>query len=84
MRNIGTHFVGMKLFNIAILGIVKFVVNAEIGENGIVKIATGVRMELAFLASIVVKKAHMKIFNKPSQNNALHSDGNSAALHCHR
>jgi hypothetical protein len=71
MKNIGTHFVGMKLFKIAILGIVKFVVNAEIGENGIAKIATGVRMESAFLASIVVKKAGMQIFNKPLQNKSL-------------
>ena len=68
MKNIGTHFVGMKLFKIAIPGIVKFVVNAKIGENGIAKIATGVRMGLAFRASIVVKKARMQIFNKPLQN----------------
>jgi hypothetical protein len=75
MKNIGTHSVGMKLFKIAILGIVKFAVNAEIGENGIAKIATGVRMELAVLASIVVKKARMQIFNKPMHKSLVGTAG---------
>ena len=41
----GTHFVGMKLFKTAALGIVKNVASAGIGGNGIVKNVTGVPME---------------------------------------
>jgi hypothetical protein len=41
---IGIHFVGMKLFKTAALGIVKNVASAGIGGSGIVKLAIGAPM----------------------------------------
>ena len=53
MRAIGILFVGMKLFKIAVVGIVKYVAHAGIGANGIVKDATDVAMVWRLLAKIV-------------------------------
>jgi hypothetical protein len=64
MKIFGTHFVGQISFKIAILGTVKFVVNVEIGENGIAITATNVLMALAFHAIIAASQGHMQTHAK--------------------
>ena len=44
VRYIGIHFVGMRLYKTAALGIVKNVVRAGIGGSGIVKLVIGAPM----------------------------------------